>query len=162
MLTEIPASGYALCYGPLALTIVGFILFAVLGDADARRRYLRRPSLSAEGEKPAYAPVSRSAELTTQTPSGLVVQIQPDVADDLKRIEGIGPKMESVLNAAGITTFEQLAELDPMVVQQRLDEAGVKHITDPATWPAQAELAARGDWDALKALQDSLKGGRAA
>ena len=31
---------------------------------------------------------------------------------------------------------------------------------DPSTWPEQASLAAAGEWDALQALQDELKGGR--
>ena len=33
-------------------------------------------------------------------------------ADDLKRISGVGPKLEAMLNDEGITTFAQLAELD--------------------------------------------------
>ncbi len=31
---------------------------------------------------------------------------------------------------------------------------------DATTWPQQAKLAANGDWDALKKLQDKLSGGR--
>ena len=37
----LPLSAYALCYGPLALTIIGFIAFAYMTDVDARRTYLR-------------------------------------------------------------------------------------------------------------------------
>ena len=33
-------------------------------------------------------------------------------ADDLKRISGVGPKLEAMLNEQGITTFAQLAALD--------------------------------------------------
>ena len=32
--------------------------------------------------------------------------------DDLKEVNGIGPKLEKVLNKKGITTFSQLSELD--------------------------------------------------
>ena len=31
---------------------------------------------------------------------------------------------------------------------------------DADTWPEQAKLAAAGDWDGLKKLQDELKGGK--
>jgi predicted flap endonuclease-1-like 5' DNA nuclease len=80
-------------------------------------------------------------------------------ADDLKRIKGIGPKISGVLQAASINTFAQLAETDVERLKQILIEAGVR-LTDPGTWPQQAGLAAAGDWEALKRLQDELKGGR--
>ncbi len=84
----------------------------------------------------------------------------PAEPDDLKRIEGIGPKMEQVLHAAGITTFAELAARTPEELQAILDAAGVRRITSPETWAEQAKLAAEGRWDELEALQASLKGGR--
>ena len=85
-------------------------------------------------------------------------------ADDLTRIEGIGPKISGVLNAAGITTFAQLAAAEPTRLLQVLEEADPRllRLADPQTWPEQAELAAAGNWDALQALQDEMKGGRRA
>lgn len=80
--------------------------------------------------------------------------------DDLKRIEGIGPKISSLLQAAGITTFAQLAATDVSRLKQIVTEAGLITLADPTTWPEQASLAAAGEWDALEALQDELKGGR--
>ena len=82
--------------------------------------------------------------------------------DDLKKIEGIGPKISKVLIEAGITTFAQLAassveELDKIVRQ----DAGVT-IAHPDTWPEQSALAAADKWDELEALQGQLKGGRKA
>ena len=83
----------------------------------------------------------------------------PVVPDDLKLIEGIGPKISSLLNAAGIFTFAQLADTPVEALQGILDRAGLR-LGDPATWPEQARLAAQGDMAGLQALQDSLKGGR--
>lgn len=81
--------------------------------------------------------------------------------DDLKKIEGIGPKIEELLNAAGITTFQQLAEASEETLQKILDEAGPNFkLADPGTWKKQAALAAAGNWEELSALQESLKGGR--
>jgi len=83
----------------------------------------------------------------------------PPVPDDLTRIEGIGPKISSLLQEAGITTFAQLAQADLSRLEQIVREAGIT-IADPATWPEQAGLAAGGEWDALEVLQNELKGGR--
>ncbi|MEZ4595303.1 MAG: 50S ribosomal protein L17, partial [Chloroflexota bacterium] len=73
---------------------------------------------------------------------------------------GIGPKISSVLNDAGVQTFAQLAEMTPEALRQILDDAGLSAINDPTTWPEQAALAAAGDWAALEKMQDDLKGGR--
>jgi large subunit ribosomal protein L17 len=82
-------------------------------------------------------------------------------ADDLKLIEGIGPKIAGILQAAGIRSFAQLAAMTPAAIQPLLDAAGPNYrIADPLTWPEQAGLAAAGRWDELKALQDTLIGGR--
>lgn len=79
--------------------------------------------------------------------------------DDLTIIEGIGPKIASVLQAAGISTFSQLAEADLGHLNQILQNAGLR-LADAETWPEQARLAAEGKWDELEALKASLKGGR--
>jgi predicted flap endonuclease-1-like 5' DNA nuclease len=81
--------------------------------------------------------------------------------DDLKKIEGIGPKIENILNAGGITSFSDLAKTSTSMIRTLLDAAGGKfNIADPSTWSQQADLAGKGDWAALKALQDQLKGGK--
>jgi large subunit ribosomal protein L27 len=81
--------------------------------------------------------------------------------DDLKKIEGIGPKIAELLNEAGITTFAQLSETSVERIQEILEAAGPRFsIHNPSTWPKQAELAAAGKWDELKAWQDELDGGK--
>lgn len=81
--------------------------------------------------------------------------------EDLTRIEGIGPRVSSVLNEAGIATYRQLAESDVEALQQILRDAGLQFM-DPTTWPEQAALAASGDWDTLAARQEELSAGRRA
>ena len=81
------------------------------------------------------------------------------VHDELEMIEGIGPKIASIFQEAGITSFTQLAEMEVMHLEQILKEADIR-LGDPTTWPEQAKLAALGDWNGLKALQSTLKGGR--
>ena len=77
--------------------------------------------------------------------------------DDLKKIEGIGPKIEEVLNANGITTFEALSKADPKQVSEFIKDVRGNHVTD--TWSKQALLAFEGKWDELKEWQDKLDGG---
>jgi predicted flap endonuclease-1-like 5' DNA nuclease len=79
--------------------------------------------------------------------------------DDLEQIEGIGPKTAARLQAAGITTFSQLAGTDVSDLSAILDAAG-NWPADPGTWPEQAALATADQWDELADLQKALKGGR--
>lgn len=77
--------------------------------------------------------------------------------DDLKRIEGIGPVYEQVLKDAGIATFHQLAETP---VDRLRELFADRRLADPTSWPDQAALAARGDWEGLEELRGRLRGGR--
>ncbi|CAM4301438.1 50S ribosomal protein L21 [Zobellia roscoffensis] len=80
-------------------------------------------------------------------------------ADDLKKVEGIGPKIAETLIAAGISTFAELAKADAAKISEIIADVRGNHVTD--TWPAQAKLAAEGKWDELKKWQDELDGGKA-
>lgn len=87
---------------------------------------------------------------------------QTVTGDDLKLIEGIGPKIAELFYAAGITTFAQLSETSTARMQEILDGGGPRYSThNPMTWGHQASLAAEGQWDELKELQDELNGGKA-
>ena len=78
-------------------------------------------------------------------------------ADDLKKIEGIGPKIAETLTAAGIATYADLAKAKPAKIAEIIADVRGSHVPD--TWPQQAQLAADGKWDELKELQDKLDGG---
>ena len=81
------------------------------------------------------------------------------MADDLTKIEGIGPKINSLLAEAGITTYTQLADTQTSRLDEILDAAGL-HMVNESTWPEQSRLAAGGKWEELVELQEELKGGR--
>ncbi len=81
--------------------------------------------------------------------------------DDLRKIEGIGPKIASLLNDAGILTFAELAATESSKVKEILVAAGSRYgFHDPTTWPDQAKMAAEGRWDDLKKWQDESDGGK--
>ncbi len=79
-------------------------------------------------------------------------------SDDLKKIEGIGPKIAATLAKASITTFAELAKTKSAKITKIIVDVRGNHVTD--TWPKQAKLAANGKWDELKKLQDELNGGK--
>ncbi len=81
-------------------------------------------------------------------------------ADDLKKIEGAGPKAAEALVNAGLDTFAKVAKATPEQLSTILTDASsrLSHIVTD-TWPTQAALAADGKWDELTALQDKLDGG---
>jgi large subunit ribosomal protein L27 len=81
--------------------------------------------------------------------------------DDLKIIEGVGPKIEGLMKEAGLDTWAKVADADPEQLKEILAAAGSRYqMHDPTTWPQQAKLAAEGKWDELQTLQDELDGGR--
>ncbi len=105
--------------------------------------------------KEEVAPKATKSEKIT-LPSGKKI-----TQDDLKVVEGIGPKIEGLLNEAGINTWAELADAPTEKVQGILDEAGPRYrMHDPATWAKQARLAADGAWEELETLQESLQGGK--
>ena len=81
---------------------------------------------------------------------------------DLKVVEGIGPKIETLLKNAGIQNWSMLANSSVNRIQDILTSAGDRYrLADPGTWPKQAELASQGKWTELKEYQDFLSGGKA-
>ena len=79
--------------------------------------------------------------------------------DDLKKIEGIGPKMQEALNGGGIYTFSQLADTSLDRLNEVITAAGYS-LASTESWSEQAGLARDGKWDELEALQDRLDGGK--
>ena len=97
----------------------------------------------------------------TAAPAEKATKKETAKADDLKLIEGIGPKGAEVLNAAGINSFADLAAASAEKIKEILDASeGSFNAADTTTWPEQSQLAADGKMDELKELQDRLMGGR--
>jgi predicted flap endonuclease-1-like 5' DNA nuclease len=105
--------------------------------------------------------VTKKADTSAKSASKVVSKVATSVADDLTKIEGIGPKIAELLKADGIETFEKLAKSGVETVKGILENAGKRYqIHNPTTWMAQAKLAAKGDWETLKKWQDELSGGK--
>ncbi len=103
--------------------------------------------------KPAPIVASTSGATTKSSPSS--------TKDDLKKIEGIGPKIEQILNTEGIQTFKDLMNVDVAKIKDVLIAQGPTYaVHNPATWAEQAVLANNEEWDKLDRLQKELKGGQ--
>ncbi len=137
--------------------VLGFVCGFVFGLVAAwvcwverEARMVRRP------ERLGWAEESFPARAANGTRKERSAEVEPE---DLTRIEGIGPKISSVLEDRGVITYQQLADSDPGALRQMLRDEGL-HFADPDTWPEQAALAAVEAWEALEALQDQLSAGR--
>ena len=78
--------------------------------------------------------------------------------DDLKIVEGIGPKIEVLLNNSGINTWKILSETEPSTIRGILQAAGRRYrLAVPESWPLQAKFADDGEWSKLRQFQDKLR-----
>jgi predicted flap endonuclease-1-like 5' DNA nuclease len=122
-------------------------------------------SLKAKGNTnvQSFAAALLSAEASLAFDAGLAKSIYGKKVnqDDLKIVEGIGPKIEELYHAAGIKTWKALSETSVEKSQAILDGAGERYnIHNPGSWAKQALLAYQGKWQELKNWQESHKGGK--
>lgn len=132
-----------------AFTEIQIINVAASGGKKAASEKKETPKAAAPKAKTAKKEVSTTAK-------------SKKAGDDLKKIEGIGPKAAEALANAGLDTYAKLAKASAEDIKVILTEASknLAHL-DPETWSKQAEMAADGNWDELKAWQDELNGGKA-
>ncbi len=90
----------------IAPRVMDFINSYRVGTNDTKKPVTAKAKAAAKTEKAAPAPKKTSASLEK------ILLAQPKgVADDLKAISGVGPKLETMLNEAGIFHYWQIASL---------------------------------------------------
>ena len=105
-----------------------------------------------------FADLLKEKNKLAETLENMAVSVKPD---NLSKIEGIGPKLEAMLNENNIYTFRQLSDAAPAKLQGILDKGGEAYrIHDPGTWPEQAKLLAEGKIEDFEKLTLELKGGK--
>ena len=126
------------------------------------------PAPKAEPAK-AAAPAPKAEPVKAAAPAPVAEPVKaapvaapaPAAKDDLKKIEGIGPKIAEILNGGNINTFADLAAATPEAIREMLTAAGGRFAShNPQTWPMQSGMAAEGKWDELKKWQDESDGGK--
>ena len=128
------------------------------GTVNFRKKRLGRTfvNIIPKGEEVTTAPAAPKAEAKKEAPA----KAAKVKGDDMRKIEGIGPKIAEKLAEAGIASFADLAKSEVSKLQEVLDAAGSRYASrNPSTWPMQADLAAAAKWDELKDLQARIENG---
>jgi len=127
-----------------------------LADSEAPKKAAPKKEESKKEE-----PKKEEKEAKAEAPKKEAPKGKSEGEDDFKKIEGVGPKISELLKTAGIETFEALAKTEVDKIKSILADAGSRYkMHDPTTWPKQADMAAKGEWDELKKWQDELDGGK--
>ncbi len=88
------------------------------------------------GAKKAKTQVETAAKVVNKIEKKVVATVK----DDLKTIKGIGPKLETIFNQNGITTYAQLAKVSEAKLKSILESAGpVFKNANFANWKKEAE-----------------------
>jgi large subunit ribosomal protein L4 len=113
-----------------------------------------------EAQKPVAKVEAPKVEAVKAAPVETPAAAPASTPDDLKRIEGIGPKINDALIAAGIDTFVKLEAASEESLKAALETAGLRFAPSLGTWAEQSGFLVRGDEAGFKALTDSLTAGR--
>jgi len=81
--------------------------------------------------------------------------------NDLKVVEGIGPKISEMFINDGISTWKALSETSVADCQKVLNKGGDRYkVHNPASWPLQAKMCYEGKWAELSKWQDEHDHGK--
>lgn len=161
------------------MCMIELVDFNELYSNDGAKKTTRRSRRGGGGAKAETEGTSEAAEGTdeavaTEAATEVVEEVKAEAkevvakteapkadakADDLTKIEGVGPKIAETLAAAGLATFADVAASTPEKIAVIIE--GVRGSHTPETWPKQAGMAAEGKWDELKKWQDEMDGGKA-
>jgi len=152
---------------PTIALLIFLIIVIICWLALTRNAKEYKPDFEVHPLDEAHVTKKITSEVVVEEPAGIpepVVSKAEPVSealtpDDLTLLEGIGPKVSQVLNAAGINTFSDLAKADMPHLKEILLTAGYGYM-DPSSWSEQADLAAQGKFQELNELTSKLKGGK--
>ena len=120
---------------------------SIASDINAIEKAVK-PKAAAKKEAPAPKAAAAAAVAAPKAAAS-------SASDDLKKIEGIGPKIAEHLNNGGIMTFSDLAGASYDTLKAILDNAGKRYqMHNPTSWPMQAKMAEEGKWEELQKWQD--------
>ncbi|MDG1339838.1 MAG: 50S ribosomal protein L21 [Paracoccaceae bacterium] len=85
-----------------------------------------------------------AVEVVGEKPANLLTEAREGGADDLKKISGVGPKLEGVLHSSGVFHFDQIAAWGPEEVAYMDDKLSFKGRIDRDEWIKQAQEFMKG------------------
>ena len=113
------------------------------GKAEAGSR-TAKTATSADVQTLAGSVKADTSETVGSKPQGISAA-RDGKADDLKRISGVGPKLEGTLNGLGVYHFDQIAAWKKDEVEWVDNYLSFKGRIERDEWIPQAKLLARGD-----------------
>lgn len=107
------------------------------------------PEAAAKPAKPAKKPAAKPAkaasdDVAATKPSNLLSEARDGGADDLKKISGVGPKLESLLHENGVFHFDQIAAWNASEITYMDDQLSFKGRIERDNWIAQASELMKG------------------
>ena len=123
------------------------------GDLDEEKKALKKENSKKISNKKVKAEIKPEEKIQIEPePAKVENKILSD--DNLRIIEGIGPKIVEVLKKSGITDFKSLASTSVEKLENILKNEGPRYaLQNPSTWPKQADLAAKGSFEELEKLK---------
>jgi len=116
---------------------------------------------SAEIPKHKSVSISPTSTLSFDAKAAKVALGKKVKKDDLKIVEGIGPKIQGLFHNFDIKTWKALSETSANKCQEVLNSGGKRYrIHDPASWPMQAKMAHEGHWEQLAEWQEKHRAGK--
>lgn len=131
-ITDILASGGDKTGVKAALGAGSVSAVAVAAVAAPKKKAAPKPAA-----KKAEAAPAPAAEVEGTKPANLLTEAKGD-ADDLKKISGVGPKLEGLLNENGVFHFWQISEWGPSEIAYMDDKLSFKGRIERDNWIAQA------------------------
>lgn len=95
-------------------------------------------------KKAAAKEMPAAVEVAGEKPANLLTEAREGGADDLKKISGVGPKLEGVLHSIGVFHFDQIAAWGPEEVAYMDDKLSFKGRIDRDEWIKQSQEFMKG------------------
>ena len=129
--------------------------------AEEKRAVTKNESNKKSKESTSVIAATSAPKEKAKTKSKAKAKAKTGKGDDLKKIEGVGPKIEQLLNADGVNTYKDVIGSGAEKIKEILMKAGPQYkVHDPSTWGEQSKLAMEEKWDQLHEMQAQLKGGK--
>ena len=112
---------------------------AVAAAKPAKKAAPKKAAPKKAAPKKAAKPAEAAPEAAGTKPANLLSEARGGKADDLKKISGVGPKLEGTLNEIGVFHFDQIAEWGPAEIEYMDDRLSFKGRIERDNWIEQAK-----------------------
>jgi predicted flap endonuclease-1-like 5' DNA nuclease len=110
----------------------------------AKKAPAKKAAPKASAAKPATAKAPARKAVAADGKPEMLTAARGGVADDLKLLKGVGPKLEQTLNALGVYHFDQVASWRKKEIEWVDDKLKFKGRIERDDWIKQAKVLAKG------------------